>query len=238
MPTAIITGGTRRLGKALAENFARQGWNVVIHYYRSEEGAQELEQVLPQRYGIRAMRIQADLRKPNEVWHAFREIVEQLGPPDVLVNNAAVFPPEHTLTDLTPGLWEETLSTNLTACLYTSQAFAAFQQGEGRIINVASLGGLRTWRHRAAYNVSKAALLQLTKNLALELAPRITVNAVCPGLLRIDPQDPEFVPVDRIPSRRYGNASDVFEAVYFFATATSYITGQWLIVDGGYHLVR
>jgi 3-oxoacyl-[acyl-carrier protein] reductase/pteridine reductase len=209
----------------------------VLHYWRSEAEAEALEQEL-RRYGVRTLRLQADLRSHEHVRHLFTTIAELWGSLDVLVNNAGVFPPQHTLAELSPVLWEEVLRVNLTACLYTSQAFAALQRGEGRIINIASLGGLRTWQHRTAYNVSKAAVLQLTRNLALELAPRIAVNAVCPGVLQIEPEERMPVAADRIPARRYGTSSDVFDAVYFFATATSYITGQYLVVDGGYHLVR
>lgn len=237
MPSVLITDAARRLGRALAERFARRGWDVFIHYWRSSAEAQQLMEEL-RRYGVRIVSLQADLRRPEQVRQAFSAACELWGPPDVLVNNAGVFPPPHTLSELSPILWEETLQVNLSACLYASQAFASLQPGQGRIINIASLGGVRTWRHRTAYNVSKAALLQLTHNLALELAPRITVNAVCPGVLLLDPQESPPVAVERIPAGRYGTADDVFEAVYFFATATPYITGQWLLVDGGFHLLR
>jgi len=237
MPSVLITGAARRLGRSLAEGFAQRGWDVVLHYWRSAQEAYQLAQQL-QHYGVRILTVQADLRNREQIEHVFTSIAEQWGAPDVLVNNAAVYPPAHPLLELSPELWEETLRVNLTACLYTSQAFAAVQTVAGRIVNIASLGGVRTWRHRTAYNVSKAALLQLTRNLALELAPRITVNAVCPGILLLEPGEEGVVPAERIPAQRYGTAGDVFEAVYFFATATSYITGQWLLVDGGYHLVR
>ncbi len=237
MSWVFITGAARRLGRALAEGFARRGWDIMLHYWRSESEARTLEEEL-HRYGVRTFCVQADLRQWEQIWQAFADAVAVHGPPEVLINNAAIFPPPHTLSELSPTLWEEILQVNLTACLYTSQAFAALQPARGRIINIASLGGLRTWRHRTAYNVSKAALLQLTRNLALELAPRITVNAVCPGVLLLEPEETPLVEQQRIPAGRYGTAKDVFEAVYFFATATPYITGQWLIVDGGFHLVR
>lgn len=237
MPSVLITGAARRLGRFLAEGFAQRGWDVVIHYGSSAEAAHELSQQLSH-YGVHTLLLQADLRYREQIQDAFARLARQWGAPDVLVNNAGVFPPPHPLAELSADLWEETLRVNLTACLYTSQAFAAVQTAEGRIVNIASLGGIRTWRHRAAYNVSKAALLQLTRNLALELAPRIAVNAVCPGVLRLEPTEEPVVPAERIPAQRHGTAADVFEAVYFFATATSYITGQWLVVDGGYHLVR
>lgn len=237
MPSVLITGAARRLGRILAEGFAERGWDVVIHYWRSAAEAQQTERSL-QRYGVRTLTIQGDLRKREHIERVFAYVTERWGAPDVLVNNAGVFPSPHPLHELSPERWEEALAVNLTACLYTSQIFAAVQSAQGHIVNIASLGGLRTWRHRTAYNVSKAALLQLTRNLALELAPRIAVNAVCPGVLVLEPGEEPAIPVERIPARRYGTGRDVFEAVYFFATATPYITGQWLIVDGGYHLVR
>lgn len=237
MPWVFITGAARRLGRALAEGFARRGWDVMLHYWSSASEARALEEELRRR-GVRTFSVRADLRYREHIRRALTQASEAHGPPDVLINNAGVFPPPHPLAELSPTVWEETIGVNLTACLYTSQAFAEVQPAHGRIINIASLGGLRTWRHRTAYNVSKAALLQLTRNLALELAPRITVNAVCPGLLLLEPEEVPPVERERIPAGRYGTAQDVFEAVYFFATATPYITGQWLVVDGGFHLVR
>jgi 3-oxoacyl-[acyl-carrier protein] reductase/pteridine reductase len=237
MPRVFITGAARRLGRSLARGFAARGWDVAIHYFRSEAEAQELAQEL-RRQGIAVLTVRADLRQRDQIWNALETVFQQWGSCEVLVNNAGVFPSRHTLSELRPELWDEVLQVNLTACLYTAQAFAALHSGSGRIINIASLGGLRTWRHRTAYNVAKAALLQLTRNLALELAPRISVNAVCPGVLQLEEEEIPPVAAERIPAGRYGTAQDVFEAVYFFATATPYITGQWLVVDGGYHLVR
>ncbi|MCS7170041.1 MAG: SDR family NAD(P)-dependent oxidoreductase, partial [Candidatus Kapabacteria bacterium] len=199
MPRVLITGAARRLGRALAEGFAQRGWDVAIHYWHSEAEARELEDKL-QSYGIQTLTVQADLRVQEHVWRALTAVAEYWGgPPEVLVNNAGVYPPRHTLTELSPVIWENALQVNLTACLYASQAFASLQRGEGKIVNIASLGGLRTWRQRTAYNVSKAALLQLTRNLALELAPRIAVNAVCPGVLVLDPSEKPTVGAESIP---------------------------------------
>src|SRR5690606_4446286 len=139
------------------------------------------------------------------------------------------------------SLIDDTFDVNLKGELFTSQRFSQLAKPNSRIINIASLGALEIWKGRVPYHISKSALLHLTKAMAVELAPNISVNCVCPGAIHI-PEEPaedsSLISTDKIPMKRYGNVDDIFDAVYFFATCSAYITGQNIIVDGGYHYSR
>lgn len=245
--TIVITGAGRRIGRGLALRFAEQSWNVVIHYGSSKEAAEhtlrEVEQL-----GVQAMLVQADIRNRIEIHRALATAAEQFGRIDVLVNNAAMYPPSRPLADVTEELWREVLETNLFSEFFAAQAVAEIMQqqsinerGEqGRIINFASLGAYQVWRDRVPYNVAKAAVLQLTRALARALAPTISVNGIAPGTIEI-PEDPApgtLIPANRIPARRYGTIDDIFNAAWFFANDATYITGQTLLIDGGLSIAQ
>ncbi|MFP4368570.1 MAG: SDR family NAD(P)-dependent oxidoreductase [Candidatus Kapaibacterium sp.] len=241
MPNIFITGSGRRIGKALAIEFAKKGWNVLIHYNRSKELAEETYEMVKS-YNVKAGLVQADVRSYEELENAFNEGVETVGRPDVLVNNAGIFPLAMPIQDITEQFWDEAQEVNLRGQFYSAKLFSKLSSQNSRIVNIASLGGLEVWPRRIPYNVSKAGLIQLTKALSLELAPGIAVNAVCPGSIIIPgeaaAEDSPVIPEKRIPMRRHGNVMDIFDAVYFFATASMYITGQIISVDGGYHHAR
>lgn len=242
MPTAIITGSARRIGKKLAVNFAKKGWDVVIHYNTSFSEAEAVAAEV-RSYGRNTASIHADLRYFEQVENLFKHAIDSVGIPDLLINNAAIFPPRRELSQLTAEDWNNTIASNLSSQFYCAKIFSETARENSRIINIASLGGVEVWRNRVAYNISKAGVVQLTKALALELAPRISVNCICPGNIAI-PDEPNGVediyeiPTDRIPMGKYGTPDDIFDAAYFFATASNYVTGQILIVDGGYNLAR
>jgi NAD(P)-dependent dehydrogenase (short-subunit alcohol dehydrogenase family) len=236
--TVIITGGARRIGKGLAIQFANSGWNVGIIYNKSAESAKETIQLIEQT-GVRAFAIQADVSDHNDIQNAIVKMVEHFGEVGVLVNNAAIYPESQSLNDLTIDSWEQVMNTNLRSILSASQKFAEFAKNGSRIINIASLGAFKIWKQRIPYNVSKAGVIQLTKALALELAPNLSVNSVSPGTIEIKDEVADagaLIPMDRIPMKRYGNVNDVFDAVYFFANCSSFITGQNISIDGGFSL--
>lgn len=240
MPKVFITGSGRRIGRGLALGFAGAGWDVAVHYNRSHEMAVRTAEEV-RSHGVDCLLVRSDLRKKEEIKANFREIIDKFGVPDVLVNNAGVFPKAMKLEEVSEDIWDDVASSNLKSQFLVSREYCAIQKGKGRIINIGSLGGLEVWKNRIPYNVSKAGVIQLTKSLARELAPGITVNCVCPGTIVIpgeQPDDPMQVPVSRIPMARYGNNEDMFSAVYFFATCPDFITGQVLSVDGGYHIAR
>ncbi len=240
--TVLITGAGRRIGRALALGFAERGWRLVLHYGRSEDRAREtLRDVQAQ--GAEALLLQADVRSRQAVRHMVDEACNRFGQIDVLVNNAGVYPRSAPIAEVTEEMWRDVLETNLYGEFFTAQAVAErmLEQGvEGRIVNFSSLGAYQIWKDRIPYNVSKAAVVQLTRALARALAPTITVNSVAPGAIEIpdDPAPGMLLPAGRIPMRRYGTTDDLFRAVWFFAAEATYITGQTLIVDGGLNIAQ
>jgi NAD(P)-dependent dehydrogenase (short-subunit alcohol dehydrogenase family) len=239
MGTAFITGAGRRIGRGLAEKFAGAGWDIVVHYHTPGDEPVRFASELAERFQVRTCAVQADVRSAEEMRRACTEAAGILGPPTLLVNNAGVFPERRSLQATTEEYWDAVLDTNLRGQLTAAREFfAVCDPKKSRIINFGSLGGAEVWKQRIAYNVSKAGVFQLTKALARELAPDIPVNCIAPGLIDI-PEDsvPMTVPPGAIPMERYGSIDDIFDAVYFFATCSTYITGQILFVDGGRQLV-
>jgi 3-oxoacyl-[acyl-carrier protein] reductase/pteridine reductase len=240
MSLVFITGAGRRIGRGLAINFAKNGWDVSINYNSSESEAIKTRDICRQ-YGVKANIYKADVSNKEEVMSCLDDIVRTMGVPNVLVNNAGVYPERTALKDISEELIDSTFAINLKGEFFTSQYFSQLAQPNSRIINIASLGALEVWKGRIPYHISKSALVHLTRALSLELAPNISVNCVCPGAIEVPNEQENAAPllsVDKIPMKRYGTPEDIFDAVYFFATCTSYITGQTIIVDGGYHNSR
>ena len=238
MAIALITGSGRRIGKGLAIEFARKGWDVLIHYNNSAESALKTLQEI-QNIGSKAVMFQADVRDYSAMQTGFEKAVAEIGHPDILVNNAAIYPSANNLQNTEISLWDDVMDTNLKSYFQMAKIFSENAVKGSRIINIASLGAFQIWKGRIPYNVSKAGVIQLTKALARDLAPNISVNSVSPGSIEIENEPAEgglALKVENIPMNRYGKISDVFDAVYFFATASLYITGQNINVDGGYHL--
>lgn len=240
MPTILITGSARRIGKGLAKFFADKGWNIAIHYNQSHQSAINLLNEFNQ-MGIEAIAIKADLANEKEIEDGFKKIYSKFEKIDVLVNNAAIYPQQRKFEELKTEEWDRTFDINLKSYFITSQIYAKNCKNSGRIINISSLGGLEVWKNRIPYNVSKSAVIHLTKVLARNLAPKISVNCISPGVIFIENElgsEPIDIPESKIPMLRYGKISDICDAVFFFATATNYITGQILAVDGGLNLVK
>ncbi|ROL61671.1 SDR family oxidoreductase [Bacteroidetes/Chlorobi group bacterium ChocPot_Mid] len=240
MSLVFITGGGKRLGSHLVLEFAKKGWDVVFSYFESQNNSEKILQIIL-RQNIKAKSYKLDVRNHNELEATFKEIVNEFGVPDVLINNAGVFPERKAIENISLDLWEDTMNINLRSAFLCSQIFKKYAKKGSRIINISSIGGSEVWKQRIPYNVSKAGLNQLTKVLARELAPNISVNAVCPGIISFEEtgENEKYLPeIRKIPMARYGIADDIFDAVYFFATCSRYITGQVLNVDGGYHDAR
>ncbi len=240
MSVVFITGAGRRIGKTLAINFAQKGWDVAINYNSSEIAALETAEICKS-YGVSAKIYKADVSKKDEIIEAIDKSIIELGLPDVLVNNAGIFPERTKVADIDESLIDDTFGINLKGEFFTSQYFSQLAKPNSRIINIASLGAFEIWKGRLPYHISKAALIQMTRALSVELAPNISVNSVSPGAIEVidDPAtDSSLISIEKIPMKRYGTPEDIFDAVYFFATTNSYITGQNLTVDGGYHYSR
>lgn len=231
MNTCLITGGARRLGKSLAIGFAQKGWNIILHYNQSNPTSviDEIKSM-----GVQVFPVKFDLQKSDEIIAAFELVKKSFYYPNVLINNAAVFPERKSLEHTTEEDWDKVMNINLKSAFLTSREFSKNASDGARIINIASEGAHKIWKERITYNVSKAALITLTKALARDLAPKISVNSVSPGYIKFQNDDAEeLIPIDRIPKNRYSLPNDIFDIVYFLATSTDYLTGQDIKVDGG-----
>ncbi|MBN9399952.1 MAG: SDR family oxidoreductase ['Candidatus Kapabacteria' thiocyanatum] len=244
MSVVIITGGARRMGRALALRFAERGYDVGITYRRSQEEAMAtLDEV--RAHGVRCSMQSCDVSDDTALARALQGLADDLGPCGVVVSNAGVFPDPQPAVSIAPDLVRATIGTNTMPVLTIAQWYGALltaQGRTGRLVSIGSLGALELWKDRLAYNVSKSALLTMTQALARGMAPVMTVNTVAPGAILLSddpsPADAAMARMERIPMGRHGNADDIFDAVWFYATASTYITGQLIAVDGGYHLVR
>ncbi len=236
---AIVTGGTRNIGLAIAERLAQAGYTPVVTYVRNHEAAEAARAAL-QALAPRAVVVQADVTAPAAVDHLFRLVMDQFGRLDVLVNNVGPFL-ARTVAEMTVEEWRMILDGNLSSAFYCSKAALTImrQQGHGNIVNIGSLNVelARGAPNVVAYNAAKAGLVVLTRSLARSEGPYgIRVNMVNPGFIETDATtdaDRDTLP-HSIPLRRLGRPEDVAEAVYFLVSeAASYITGTIINVAGG-----
>ncbi len=239
--SAFVTGGAKRIGRGIALALARAGADVAVGYRNSQaEAAQTASEIAA--LGRRALAMQCDVRSEASVRAAVTAVVTDLGRLDVLVNNAAVFT-SAPLESLTLAAWDEVFETNARGpFLVAREALPHLRAVRGRIVNLGSLGGLHPWAGHAHYASSKAALHMLTKTMAKTFAPELSVNCVAPGAIEMEDGAPDSAAraarfAAKTPMRRNGAIEDVAEAVLFFATGPSFITGQILVVDGGLGLV-
>jgi NAD(P)-dependent dehydrogenase (short-subunit alcohol dehydrogenase family) len=239
-PVAVVTGGARGIGLAVARWFVDHGHRVALIDIDGETLAATVAAFGDER---KVIGLHADVSKPDQVQAAFREIEQHFGRADALVNNAgvAVFKP---ILETSYEEWRHVLGTNLDGAFLCTQACAPLMKksGGGAVVNIASISGLRASTLRVAYGTSKAALIHLTKQQAVELGNvGIRVNAVCPG-----PVETEMAKLvhsvairsdyyDAIPQGRYGTTEEVARAVGFLCSAdASFVNGQYLSVDGGF----
>jgi NAD(P)-dependent dehydrogenase (short-subunit alcohol dehydrogenase family) len=231
--TALVTGGAKRIGRAIALALAEQGADVAITYLASQPEAEKTVQSLAD-LDVEALALRCDLRDPLSIQESVTEVFDRFSRIDILVNNAAIFESQ-TLQDITVEQWDNIFATNSRAPFLVAQAaYPHLKTAHGRIINIGSLGGLHPWPTHAHYCTSKAALHMLSLTMAKAWAPEISVNCVAPGMIvqgEIDPAYEHFAA--KTPMQRNGTAHDVAAAVLFFATGPHFITGQLLAVDGG-----
>lgn len=238
--TAVVTGGSRGIGRAICLEFARQGVNVALCYAGNTEAAEETVRACAAQ-GVEAMAVQCDVSDGAAVQAMMDEVLERFGRIDILVNNAGITR-DGLLMTMKEEAFDAVLDTNLKGAFLCTKAVVRrmMRQRYGRIINLSSVVGLHGNPGQANYAASKAGLIGFTKSLAKELATRgITVNAVAPGFIQTDmttflPDAVKEALKVEIPMGRPGNPEDVAAAVAFFASdAAAYITGQVLCVDGG-----
>lgn len=232
---ALVTGGARRIGRAIALELARLGADIAFTYRRSQAAAAALESELLA-LGVRAGGVRCDLTRPRLVEAALDAVLTPLARLDIVVNNAGRYETAR-FEEISDRQWNTMLATNLTAPFLVSRAAVPRlrDSGVGRIINITSIGALRAFPTHAHYCASKAGLDHLTRAMAKALAPDISVNAVAPGLIAFEdvltPWEQHMC--ERTPLGRAGRAEDVAAAVGFLATCTPKLTGQTLTIDGG-----
>ncbi len=230
---ALVTGGAKRIGRALALALADAGATVAITYRESEAEAGRTLAELKERAGG-ALVVRCDLREPSSVIRGVEEAVRGLGGLDLLVNNAGVFA-SAPLQQISVAEWDEMYAVNTRGpFLVAKAAYEPLKAVRGRIVNIGSLGGLHPWATHAHYCTSKAALHMLSHTMAKAWAPEISVNCVAPGMIVMGELNPAYEQFAlKTPMQRNGTSWDVAQAVLFFATGPHFITGQMLAVDGG-----
>jgi 3-oxoacyl-[acyl-carrier protein] reductase/pteridine reductase len=230
---ALVTGGAKRIGRALALGLGAAGAQVAITWRESEAEARKTLADL-EAAGVQAFAFQVDLRRPDEIRAAVDAAVARMGRLDILVNNAGRFETA-PLESITVEQWDAMFETNTRAPFLTAQAaYPHLKAAHGRIVNIGSLGGMHPWPTHAHYCTSKAALHMLTRTMSKAWAPEISVNCVAPGMIVTGELAAEYEPfARRTPMKRNGTVEDVAAAVLFFLTGPHFITGQVLSVDGG-----
>ena len=236
--TALVTGASRGIGRAIALELGKSGAEVVVNYSNSEEKAQEVVLEINQTVG-KAYAAKANISEEQQVNELIQEILKKSGKIDLLINNAGITR-DGLLMRMRSQDWQEVINLNLNGVFYCTKAVSRpmIKQKQGRIVNVTSVVGLMGNAGQANYAAAKAGVIGLTKSAAKEFASRgITVNAVAPGFIKTDmTKDLNADPIlSAIPLGKFGSPEQVAGTVKFLAAdpAASYITGQVIQVDGG-----
>jgi pteridine reductase len=230
---ALVTGGGKRVGAEVARALAGRGYRVAVHYHRSRDGAERLAAEL----GAGSGAFPADLAAPDAPGRLVHDVVRALGPIEVLVNSASNFL-RVPLDRVTPAQWDEVFAVNLRAPFFLCLEAARQMPQGGCIVNMSDLAGFETWPLYVPHGIAKAGVAQMTRALARQLAPRVRVNAIAPGVVLppddMDPDDLERLQ-ETTPLRRHGGPPDVVRAVEYLLDA-AFVTGEVLFVDGGRHV--
>jgi 3-oxoacyl-[acyl-carrier protein] reductase len=235
---ALVTGAGRGIGAAVAERLAQDGFDVVVSYRHTAEGAETVATTV-KAFGQRALIQKADVTRLDEVEAMVAATVDELGGLDAVVNNAGVYE-RATIDALGPERWHEALDANLTGAYYVTRAALAHLRADARIVNFSSVLATTGSRHGAHYAASKAGVEAMTRSLARELAPRgILVNCVAPGAIATDmiagdSADQRAARERAIPLGRVGRADEVAGVVsWLLGPDSTYVTGQIIHVNGG-----
>jgi 3-oxoacyl-[acyl-carrier protein] reductase/pteridine reductase len=233
--TALVTGGAHRVGKAITMALARAGANVVINYNSSATAAESTAAEV-RALGVEALPVQADIADYRQVQAMVSAAVDRFGGIDILVNSASLWQPTPFPMDDLTG-WHQVTNILINGSFYCANAIAPLmlEKGAGAIVNIIDLAAFEPWANFIAHSVGKSALLALSRQLALELAPAVRVNAVAPGPV-LPPTDYDDKMIARTAQKtllnRWGTPEDVAEAVLYFVQA-NYVTGEVLAIDGG-----
>jgi NAD(P)-dependent dehydrogenase (short-subunit alcohol dehydrogenase family) len=229
---ALVTGGAKRLGREICLSLAVNGYDVAFTYLTSVKDSIITENDL-KALGINSLRIKADLTKSKDVKTFFASSCEKLGKPDVLINNASIFT-RTPFNFLKEDMFDRIMDANLKSYYLCSLEAAKYMKKGGRIINISSLGGIKPYKNYLPYSVSKAGVIMLTKCLALELAPKILVNSIAPGILEMphEKKKQHLPSKEKIPLKKYGDPNEITNFILSLINS-EYITGQVFLIDGG-----
>jgi NAD(P)-dependent dehydrogenase (short-subunit alcohol dehydrogenase family) len=229
---ALVTGGAKRIGRAIARRLAADGADIVINYASSHSEAAQLASEL-KGSGRRAIPLRADVSRSAEVRAMFEAVAKEFGRLDILVNNAAIFFPAE-FESITEEQWDRIMDINLKGSFLCAQAAVPLlrKSGHGLIVNLSSLGAFLSWPSYTHYCTSKAGVVMLTRCMARALAPGIRVNSVAPGVIEFPEHPAPESMIRQTPLGRTGTAEDIANAVAYLVSA-DFVTGQTLIVDGG-----
>jgi meso-butanediol dehydrogenase / (S,S)-butanediol dehydrogenase / diacetyl reductase len=231
----LVTGGASGIGAATAARFLEEGSQVVV-LDRDSKARERIARDLPKLAGV----VSADVSKLNEVQAAFAEAVRMMGRVDVLINNAGISV-RHKFLDITPDEWDRVIAVNLTGVFYMAQISARhmMEKGSGVILQTASTNGIVGYPYYADYNATKAGVIEMTKSMALELAPKVRVNAIAPGYVLTPMQRAEYTDAmllevnNKIPMRRHAKPEEIAALFAFLASEdAAYITGHVYVIDG------
>ena len=238
---ALITGGSRGIGKKIAEKFARNGYNIVINYVSEKTDVNKLESDLSQNGKVEVLCIKCDVTDFNSCQEMVKEAVDKFGKIDVLINNAGITK-DNLLMRMKEEDFDKVINVNLKGTFNMTKNVISYmmKKRSGRIVNISSVVGVSGNSGQANYAASKAGIIGFTKSVAKELASRnILANAVAPGFIETDMTDVLSESVkesiySQIPLKKMGKPEEVANAVYFLGSdENTYITGQTLNIDGG-----
>jgi acetoacetyl-CoA reductase/3-oxoacyl-[acyl-carrier protein] reductase len=237
--TALVTGASRGIGRAIVVELAREGAKVALNYQSSDAAAKEVADQITKEGGT-CLLVKANLADPKQARGMVKRVADQFGHLDILVNNAGITR-DKQIGKMTDEDWQEVIQTNLNGCFYCTSAAIPIMtaQSYGRIVNVSSMNGQVGAFGQANYSASKGGIIAFTRTAALELARSgITVNSVSPGYTETDmfakvPGDIQAQIKAKIPLRRFAQPEEIAKAVLFLVADGDYVTGQTIGVNGG-----